>query len=289
MPLPDYRHPWRFYVPATLVPWIAWFTAGWLSRQPESRGYIALATLLGLAGLFFPMVLAGVMIVRQPQLLADVRARIFGFHRGQRQYVWLAFGLMPASILLAQAVSLIFGYSPDQFYLSGHTSFTGGLVPGWFMLVLAPMVEELAWHSYGTDSLRQRLNLLNTSLLFGIFWAIWHAPLGGIRGYYHANTLQQGWIYSANFALSLIPFTLLMNWIYYKSGRSITAAIVFHISAGLANEALQTHPDSKIIQTFLLMIMSAILVYRDPEFFCAANRSRDPHPSPYFRGDGRHG
>src|SRR5262249_53305526 len=151
-------------------------------------------------------------------------------------YLVLTCFLMLASILLAQAISLLFGHSVEQFRFSGMSSFSAGILPGWFFLLLAPVVEELAWHSYGTDSLRQRMNLLNTCLLFGVFWVIWHVPLSFIQGYYHSNVVREGWLYSLNLAVSLFPFVILMNWLYYKSQRSVLVAIVFHLTAVCFNE-----------------------------------------------------
>lgn len=78
---------------------------------------------------------------------------------------------MLGSILLAQAISLLFGHSADQFSLAEGASFTEGIFPVWVMLFLAPLLEELAWHSYGTDCLRRRMNLLTSSLLFAVFCA----------------------------------------------------------------------------------------------------------------------
>jgi len=174
---------------------------------------------------------------------------------------------MPASILLAQAVSLLFGYSASQFVITGHFTFSSGVFPVWFMLLIAPIIEELAWHSYGTDCLRNRMNLFLTSLLFGVFWAIWHMPLAGIRDYYQSNLVQEGWIYGVNFLVSIVPFVLLMNWLYYKTQRNILVAIVFHITAVYFNEIFATHPDSKVIQTGLLLVLAVVLIVKDKPFF----------------------
>jgi len=168
---------------------------------------------------------------------------------------------------LAQAISLLFGYSASQFMITGHFTFSSGIFPVWFMLIIAPVLEELGWHSYGTDCLRNRMNLFKTSLLFGIYWAIWHIPLGAIRDYYQSNLVETGWIYGVNFMVSVIPFTILINWLYYKTGRNITLTIIFHITAGFFNEIFATHPDSKIIQTILLLLLAALLVINDRQFF----------------------
>ena len=174
---------------------------------------------------------------------------------------------MLGSILLAQAISLIFGYNINQFAFSGGTSFSYSLFPAWVMLFLAPALEELAWHSYGTDSLRSRFSLLTTSMIFAVFWAFWHFPLSFIKDYYHSNIVELGWIYSLNFTVSLIPFVLLMNWLYYKTHRNIMVAVIFHVTAGFFNEIFATHPDSKLIQTLLLLSLSIVLIYKEPKFF----------------------
>lgn len=67
--------------------------------------------------------------------------------------------------------------------------------------------------------------------------------------------------------MSIVPFVLLMNWLYYKAKRNIFIAIIFHISAVYFNEIFAAHPDSKIIQTGLLLILVTIVVLRDKDFF----------------------
>ena len=263
-----YRHTALFYVLATVIPWAFWFVAAYVSEHwvPESRAS-NIATILGLTGLLSPMVIAFWLISRSGDLRKDAFGRFLNFRADKLPYYALACLLMLASILLAQAVSLLFGYSASQFVITGHFTFTSGVFPVWFLLILAPVVEELAWHSYGTDSLRSRMNLFVTSLLFGVYWAIWHFPLALIKGYYHANVVNEGWIYSLNFILSLIPFVILMNWLYYKTNRNILVAAVFHITAGYFNEIFATHPDSKCIQTVILLIVSAIVVFKEKDLF----------------------
>jgi membrane protease YdiL (CAAX protease family) len=174
---------------------------------------------------------------------------------------------MLSSILIAQAISLLFGFSAGQFNLAEGFSFSYSLFPAWFMLILAPLMEELAWHSYGTDCLRARFSLFTTSVIFAVYWALWHFPLSFIKDYYHSNLVEIGWIYSLNFYFSIVPFVLIMNWLYYKTERNILIVIAFHISAGFFNEIFLTHPFSKVIQTVLLILLSIVLVIRERDFF----------------------
>jgi hypothetical protein len=268
MIIEKYRHPFLFYGLSIAIPWTLWFVAAYLSHiTPMSHALVWAASGLGVLGLFAPVFVAGRLIWLEPGLRDDLKRRLFGLTAVRPVYLFLTCFLMLASILLAQAISLLFGHSATQFHLSGKTSFSAGIFPAWFILILAPLVEELAWHSYGTDCLRRRMNLFNTCMVFGVFWAIWHVPLGFIKGYYQSNVAQTGLLYCLNFAFSLIPFVILMNWLYYKTKRNILVAIVFHITAVCFNEMFATHPDSKVIQTGLLLILSAVLVIKERRFF----------------------
>ncbi len=268
MNVANYAKPYQFYFLSTLIPWSFWFMAAYLSHlSPSNQVLENLGGFLGLAGLVSPMIIAYIMMRRDPKLRGDIYNRIFTFKDIKPTYILITLFLMLGSILTAQAISLSLGHSTSQFSFANAASFSFGLFPAWFLLILAPLFEELAWHSYGTDCLRARFNLFITSVIFGVFWVLWHFPLGFIKGYYHSNLAETGLLYSINFAVSLFPFVILMNWLYYKTGRNMLVAIVFHISAGISNEMFQTHPDSKVIQTVLLVILSGYLLYKDREFF----------------------
>ena len=277
MTIEKYRHPVLFYGLSTVVPWAFWFAAAYLSHITPTNQLLAVAvSVLGIVGLLAPALIAFWMIWPDTDLRNDIKRRLFSLKGIQPIYLLLTCFLMLGSILLAQAISLLFGHSADQFSLSGKASFSAGIFPGWFLLFLAPLIEELAWHSYGTDCLRVRMNLIRASLLFAVFWAFWHAPLSFVKDYYHSNVAETGLLYSLNFAFSLIPFVILMNWLYYKTNRNILVAVVFHITAGCFNEMFSTHPDSKVIQTILLSILSVVLVFKERDFFFQRAYRGDP-------------
>lgn len=269
-----YRHPLAFYAFATAIPWALWFTAAWLSRQPD-QGPGAQATMigLGLAGLAAPVVVA-VWFIRKDGLTGDVRQRLVG-PRHTRTWMWLsALFLLPASLLVATAVSIAFGYDVSQFELRNGFSFETGLMPAWITLALAPFLEELAWHTYGTDALASRMKILWVSLLFGVIWMLWHVPLGFIEGYYQAEVVEEGVVHSINYWVSLVPFVVLMNWLYYRAGRSVLIVIAFHLTANFGNELFLTHPDTKVVQTVLLLVASTVVVWRDRKLFLTPPRCR---------------
>jgi membrane protease YdiL (CAAX protease family) len=72
----------------------------------------------------------------------------------------------------------------------------------------------------------------------------------------------------------MIAFVILMNWLYFVTGRSILIPVIFHITANLANEIFMTHPDTKIIQTGLLLIVAAVVVVTNRQLFFGSSLRR---------------
>ena len=269
MQLNKYNRPFLFYGIAIFVPWSCWFIAAWLSHSQwwENSTVVFLGSILGVIGLCGPFGIAMILILPDKEMRQELFSAIFSF-KGISPFFWiLTISLFPISIITAQAISLLFGHSVSQFKFVEHMSFSAGIFPAWFLLVLAPILEEFGWHTYGIHCLRNRFNLLLTSLIFGIVWGIWHMPLSFIKGYYQNVLVETGIIYSINFLVSLIPYLIIGNWIYYKTKRNMFLVVVFHLLAGFSNEIFQTHPDSKVIQTVLLLILSIIIICKEKEFF----------------------
>ena len=269
MQLNKYKRPILFYGVAVLFPWACWFLMAWLSHSEwwENPTVVFWGSILGIIGLCGPFAIAMILILPDKEMRQELFSSIFNF-KGIKPLYWvLVLALFPVSILAAQAISLLFGHSTSQFKFVEHMSFSAGIFPAWFLLILAPILEEFGWHTYGIHCLRNRFNLLVTSVIFGVVWGVWHMPLSFIKGYYQNVLMETGVIYSVNFLVSLIPYLIIGNWIYYKTRRNMFLVVVFHLFAGYSNEVFQTHPDSKVIQTVLLLILSVIIVIREKEFF----------------------
>jgi len=258
----------KFYSLSLIIPWILWFIVAYISHTPTQNAALELIQpLLGIAGLMAPVFAAAYFFLVDRELLEDLKQRIFNIREFNILYLIITFLMLPLSIIIAQLISLLFGHDLSQFYISGKPSFTSLVFSPWFMLIFAPIVEELAWHSYGTDTLRRKFNLFNASIIFAIYWVLWHLPLSFIKGYYHSNVVSEGLLYSLNFVFSLFVFVILMNWLYYKTKRNIFVAIIFHLTANISNEIFATHPDSKVIQTLLLLVVCIIVLIKNRKMF----------------------
>ncbi len=266
--LDRYCKPFFFYALSLIIPWILWFIVAYFSHLENQTLIVSfLIPVLGILGLVSPVFVAGYLYIVDKELMDDLKKRIFNIEKFNVFYLAITFLLIPLSIVIAQLISVLFGHSLSQFYISGKPTFTSIIFSPWFILVFAPIVEELAWHTYGTDTLRRKFNLFITSIIFSFYWVIWHLPLSFIKGYYHSNVVAEGLLYSLNFVFSLFVFVILMNWLYYKTMRNIFTAIIFHLTANISNEIFATHPDSKVIQTGLLLIAAIIVLINDKKMF----------------------
>jgi uncharacterized Tic20 family protein len=139
-----YKRPILFYTLSTIIPRIFWIIAGKLSQTPNPN--MMFISVLGFIGLLTPMIVAFWLIHNETGLKKDLGNRIFNFKNIKPVYLILTFFLMLGSILLAQAISLLFGYSANQFSITGYYTFSSGVFPVWFLLIMAPVIEELGRH-----------------------------------------------------------------------------------------------------------------------------------------------
>lgn len=91
--------------------------------------------------------------------------------------------------------------------------------------------------------------------------------LAFVEGYYHSDLVLEGLICKLNFMLSIFPLVFLMNWLYFRTGRNILVPIVIHTAANFFNEIFATHPDSKVIQTGLLLIVCIVVIVKERDLF----------------------
>ena len=166
----NYHRGFRFYSLSVVISWIFWFLAAWISHAAPSASMGVSS--LGLLGLVAPFIVALFLILPDKEMKKDFTSRIYNLSGIPAKYLVVTILIMPISILLAQAISLFFGYGIEQFQLRGGFTFTSGVFPVWFMLITAPLIEELAWHSYGTDCLRRKMNLFTTSMVFALIWVV---------------------------------------------------------------------------------------------------------------------
>jgi membrane protease YdiL (CAAX protease family) len=266
-----YRYrPALFFTLAFALSWIAWFAGIYAGSRPELQPYAALA---GPAGVLGPIGTALFLVLTSGSraLKHDFWDRLFNLRRIRPLYAGLAVAIPLAVICLSILFSLWLGQPADQFRLSGGA----GLIPlAVLALVLAPICEEVGWHGYGADSLRDRFRMLPATLLFAAFWCAWHAPLVLVPGtYQHELAAMDNKIFVANFFVSIIPAGIIANWFYYKNNRSIVAAILLHAMLNAAAVLIASGQVAKVIATLLYAAIAVALIIGDRRLFAEGPRS----------------
>ena len=259
-----------FFVLAYTLSWIAWFTGIYAGSRPELEPYAALANLLGVLGPIGAALLL-VLTSGSAALKHDFWDRLFNLRRVRPLYAALAVAIPFAVICLSILLSIWLDQPADQFRLSGGA----GLIPLVMLaLVLAPICEEVGWHGYGADSLREEFGMLPATFLFAALWSAWHAPLVLVPGtYQHELAVMDSEIFVANFFVSIIPAGIIANWFYYKNDRSIAAAILLHAMLNAAAVLIAAGQVTKIIATLLYAAIAAALIIGDRRLFTEGPRN----------------
>jgi len=94
-----------------------------------------------------------------------------------------------------------------------------------FVLILGgPLGEEVGWRGYSQPRLQNRLGILQSSLVIGVGWTVWHLPLFLI-----AST-PQSHLPIAFFIARTISLSVISGWIWNRSGGSLFLVLLFHAS-----------------------------------------------------------
>lgn len=161
----------------------------------------------------------------------------------------LLFPLMEGAALLLTV--LVSGSVPDLFWLTSPI-----LIPVYFVTALlfqGPLQEEFGWRGYALDRLQARYNALNSSLILGFMWGLWHLP------FFFIGTAI---IYAYGFIpllFSDILFAILLTWLYNNTGGSVLVALTFHAMFILSTQmfpALETQQGG----LFVLVLFTATAV-----------------------------
>ena len=226
------RYPAVVYsVIAISISWGCWITA--FSMLPRTVP----GTLLVLAGGFGPLLAALLAVTLRGGSVRHWFRSALGWRRSLRWYgLAIAVPLAVSTVLFAIVVGLGDLIDPggladvaDPFDLADlHDEATGpplGLVgvevavSTVFAAVLGGGQEEFGWRGFALPHLQARFDALTASVVIGLVWALWHAPLFAF-GVYGGNP--------AVYALTLVAVSVLFTWYYNASRGCLVGAMLFH-------------------------------------------------------------
>ena len=161
----------------------------------------------------------------------EFRSRLFRWRVGAR---WYAVALLPAPLVVA-AVSFALSLASPVF-LPGIVRADDKVAYLLFNLAVgltAGFLEEIGWTGFAVPALRRRYGVFATGLIAGVLWGAWHY-LGNVAA---AETVRGTLSLSVFLPLiffdvlvgSLLPFRVLMVWVYDRTG-SLLVAMLMHVS-----------------------------------------------------------
>jgi membrane protease YdiL (CAAX protease family) len=254
--------PVRFYVTVFALTWGWWLLA--LLFRDTSVMFLFMAI-----GLFMPAVTAIVTVLtsKNKMLKEDLKRKIVGFYRIKPLSIVKAVLLFLVCVVVSIGISVFFGGSPEQFSFTEDFSFSIAGTSALLTMVLASVIEEVGWRGYGEDAVGSYHTWFRESIIFGCIWACWHLPLFLIPGTYHYTLKEMGALYVINFLVSAIPVDFLQTWVYVKNNRSMLATAVFHLFLNVMQEKINISPETKCIETVVMLVAAAIVVAANKELF----------------------
>lgn len=198
--------------------------------------------------------------------LADLWRRLVDARLIPGRWVLVLLVLWPALALTGAGLAVVASGATDPIgadpllALLGEPLALAGTLAAIFLL--GPFHEEIGWRGYWLDRLQQRWSALVASLVLGVAWAAWHAPLFLMVGYYSS------WDFAPDpawFGFNVLVGAVLYTWLYNNTNRSVLAAILFHFLGNATGQLLELSPAADRYQTLVTTaLVVVVLAYWGP-------------------------
>ena len=244
-----------FFAVTILLSWLFWFSGS--GKNP----------LFHILGMFAPAITALVFVIvfegtsQAKRILSSLLRWRVGYH-----WYLFVFGsallipLLAIFIFSWQGGTIIQTNDPRQWYL---------IIPAFFqILVFNVLGEEIGWRGYALPGLQQLFSPFVASLILGAVWWLWHLPLFLIDGNFH----QQ--IPLSLFFLQSTALSILMTWLYNRTGKSLLIVHLFHAASNTFLGVLPIMPENTQgslaplwIAVALLCLVTGVVVWFERGMF----------------------
>ncbi len=201
--------------------WVPWLVLVATSADPfTGPGSMALWVAGGYGPTVAAVLAAGILGGR-----GGLRELFGGLRRWRlgRWYLVLVLPLLVAVVAVLATVAL--GPASLEVAGIGHWMLFPAMLLGG---VLLGGLEEIGWRGYLLPRLQSRIGPIAASVVIGLVWSLWHAPLFLLTSTSQAS-MSPTW-----FTLHAVALSLVLTWIYNGSGGSVLLAVLFH---GVVNGA----------------------------------------------------
>ncbi len=121
-----------------------------------------------------------------------------------------------------------------------------------YSIIYGGLSEEPGWRGFALPRLQAKFSPLVSSLILGVFWAVWHAParFGGIEAKSLSDTLVE-WVL-------IVLVTVIFTWFFNRTKGSILVTALVHPAMNTATSFL-TGSLGALILLFVFMLFVIVL------------------------------
>lgn len=203
----------------------------WLPSLLSSLGFITLIPLFNLFivfGAFGPLVSSFFLTYLERGIDGVKTLWNRGWHCEKRFFLFISLTLIPGLIIFSIFLaSFLEGFNLKDILIKEQYGyiFTEIIV---LFFIGGPFQEEFGWRGYALDRLQSKWTALESSIILGGIWSIWHIPLFFING---TPYLNQSFF---SFLISIIIISILFTWFHNNTEGSILVAMTFHSSINMS-------------------------------------------------------
>jgi membrane protease YdiL (CAAX protease family) len=253
------KFPWFYLVLAYGLAWMFWIPVALTRQDYQSSPLLLLFVLLGVFG----PGLAGIILTyieADREKRRDYCQRILDLRRIRSRWVAVIILLWPALHILTLILNNIFNAPlPDFTFFKGLLAQPLSIPVIVVLYFVQAGLEELGWRGYMLERVLPSWGFVKSSLVVGVFHALWHLPLFWVVG---TNQIKIG--LGFNFMLFLtqaVAFSVFVSWCYIGNSHSTLAVMLFHFTGNLCNDLFTFVPGTLKYQLqTLLMVLGAVVI-----------------------------
>jgi membrane protease YdiL (CAAX protease family) len=110
--------------------------------------------------------------------------------------------------------------------------------------------------------LLKRHNPLAASLILGVVWALWHAPIDLYSGYFLGGPAAV-----MIRAITVLPLAILFTWFYVQSNGSLLVALFLHTSINTMPDLGFSRHDESLVVFVIFAAIAALVVSASSQVF----------------------
>jgi hypothetical protein len=245
------------------------FIFSWSLWVPSILSTFGILTFYGIFGVlkfigsFGPSIIAIILTVYYDGFkgLRDILTKCYHYYNFK--YLLVSLFLLPFFSIIALFLMRIFEAS---IFLANFNleSEWGAILGSWFFLFLfgGPLQEEIGWRGYALPYLQEGFTAIDSSVILGGVWTLWHFPLFYIGDSPYFNQ------FFVSILFNLIVLSVIFTFLYNNTNGSILVAIFFHTSMNFIHFTMMKYFSmfGNIIFSSLISIsVVIIIIYYGPK------------------------